>query len=169
MRKDRVRFQCAFCGQISEGSADCVGAEGDCPSCGKSFRLEALGEVPIKKPNCLKCYLDMFKRYVGFRGRSCRREFWWAFLLNTIVSFVLAIVDEAVFGIYFLVALLPLMAIQVRRLHDTSKSGWWVFLLPMPILNIAYLVWLATDGDKGKNRFGNDPLARFWHCNQIGK
>ena len=102
----------------------------------------------------------MFKRYVGFRGRSCRREFWWAFLLNTIVSFVLAIVDEAVFGIYFLVALLPLMAIQVRRLHDTSKSGWWVFLLPMPILNIAYLVWLATDGDKGKNRFGDDPKWR---------
>ena len=116
------------------------------------------------------CYFGMFKQYFGFRGRTRRREFWWAFLFNTIVGFVVVFLDGFVFsdydslkynglliGIYMLASFLPLLALQVRRLHDTNKSGWWVLLSLMPVLNIAYLVWLATDGDKGDNRFGKDP------------
>jgi len=109
----------------------------------------------------------MLKRYVGFRGRTSRREFWWAMLFNTVITFVMAFVggivsgvDEdrgsEIVGVYVLATLLPFLAIHVRRLHDTNKSGWWVLLLPIPILNIAYLVWLATCGDKGENRFGED-------------
>jgi uncharacterized membrane protein YhaH (DUF805 family) len=115
----------------------------------------------------------MFRQYFGFRGRARRREFWWALFFNLIVSFVVAFLDGFVFsgydshefrgslfGIYWLASFLPLIAIQVRRLHDTNKSGWWVLLSLVPVLNIAYLVWLATDGDKGDNRFGKDPKGR---------
>lgn len=164
MKSGNVRFKCPFCGQISEGPAQCAGAEDNCPSCGKRFQLVAMTDSPSVRPNCLMCYFIMFKRYVGFRGRSSRREFWWAMLFHTIVTLIIVIVDSAVFRryrdpqgllvqIYFFATLLPLIAVQVRRLHDTNKSGWWVLLSLVPVLNIVYIVWLATGGDKGGNRF----------------
>ena len=170
MSYGNVKFRCPFCGKISEAPAQYVGQEDKCPFCGKWFRLVAMSDAPASKPNYLMYYLGMFRQYFGFRGRTRRREFWWAFLFNTIVSVGVAFLDGFVFSgydgreyrgllilIYLLVSFLPLLAIQVRRLHDTNKSGWWVLLFPMPVLNIAYLVWLATDGDKGDNRFGKDP------------
>jgi len=168
-----VKFRCPFCGKISEGPAKYIGTEDNCPFCGKRFSLAAISDVSASKPNGLMCYLGMFRQYFGFRGRARRREFWWAFLFNTIAGFVVAFLDGIAFSgydsckysglliwSYLLASFLPLLAIQVRRLHDTNKSGWWVLLSLVPVLNIAYLVWLATDGDKGDNRFGRDPKGR---------
>ena len=173
MSFNNVKFRCPHCGKISEGPARYIGTEDNCPFCGRRFRLTATCDVPASTPNCLMCYFGMFGQYFSFRGRTRRRELWWAFLFNTIVSFVVAFLDGFVFsgydshkygglliGIYMLVSFLPLLALQVRRLHDTNKSGWWVLLSLMPVLNIAYLVWLVTDGDKGVNRFGKDPKGR---------
>lgn len=170
MSYGNVKFQCPHCGKISEGPAQYIGTEDNCPFCGKRFRLTATGDVPASTPNCLMCYFGMFRQYFGFRGRTRRRELWWAFLFNAIASCIAVFLEGFIFsdydsqkynglliGIYSVVSFLPLLALQVRRLHDTNKSGWWVFLSLMPVLNIAYLVWLATDGDKGANRFGRDP------------
>ena len=170
MSGNNARFRCPFCGKISEGAAQYIGTEDNCPFCGKRFRLMAMGDALAPMPNCLMCYFGMFRQYFGFRGRARRREFWWAFLFNTIVSFAIALLDVFIFSgydrqqysgvliwIYLLASFLPLLAVQVRRLHDTNKSGWWVLLSLMPVLNIAYLVWLMTDGDKGDNRFGKNP------------
>ena len=170
MSYGNVKFRCPHCGKISEGPARYIGTEDNCPFCGRRFRLAATCDVPASTPNCLMCYFGIFRQYFGFRGRARRRELWWAFLFNAIVSFILVYLDGFVFsdydsqkyrglliGIYSLASSLPLLAVQVRRLHDTNKSGWWVFLGLMPVLNIAYLVWLMTDGDKGDNRFGKNP------------
>lgn len=170
MFNNSVRVKCPFCGQVFECAAQYIATEEKCPSCGKRFRLTVCGDSSASAPNCLACYFGMFRRYFGFRGRTRRREFWWAFLFNAIATFVVAVLDGMCFGayddrrnmlvgIYFLVSLIPFSALQVRRLHDTNKSGWWMFLSLLPVLNIAYLVWLATDGDKGDNRFGKDPKA----------
>lgn len=167
MKNANVRFKCPFCGQISEASAQYAGTEDNCPSCGKRFKLVAMSDS-ASSSNCLMCYFGMFKRYVGFRGRSPRREFWWAMLFHTITTVIIAFIDGFVFSgyrdpqgllvqIYFFASLLPLFAVQVRRLHDTNKSGWWVLLSLVPVLNIVYVVWLATDSDKGDNRFGENP------------
>ena len=51
----------------------------------------------------------------------------------------------------------PAFAAVARRLHDTDKSGWWVFLAVMPVLNLALFAWLVQKGDSGPNRFGADP------------
>ena len=59
--------------------------------------------------------------------------------------------------VFLLGSTIPLAAAQVRRLHDTNKSGWWIPLILLCPVNIAYFVWLATDGDKGQNRFGLNP------------
>lgn len=170
MNNGNVRFRCPYCGKISGGVADHIGMMDNCPFCGKSFRLTAVRDVRESIPNCLTYYFEMFKLYFCFRGRTRRREFWWAFLLNTIAGFLVAFLDGFFFsgyeyrnmrGVmvwgYLLTSFFPLLAIQVRRLHDTNKSGWWTLLSLMPVLNIAYLVWLVTNGDKGDNRFGKNP------------
>lgn len=168
MKNGNVKFKCPFCGQISEGLAQYAGTEENCPSCGKRFQLVAMGAPSLESSSCLACYFGMFKRYVGFRGRAARREFWWAILFHTIATAIIVVIDGAVFSgyrdpqgilmqIYFFAALLPMLAIQARRLHDTNKSAWWVLLSLVPVLNIVYIVWLATNGDKGSNRFGADP------------
>jgi uncharacterized membrane protein YhaH (DUF805 family) len=70
-------------------------------------------------------------------------------------------VGVALLGIYSLATLIPALAVNVRRLHDTDRSGWWLFIQLVPILGtIVLLVFLATDGTKGDNRFGPDPKAR---------
>jgi uncharacterized membrane protein YhaH (DUF805 family) len=103
-------------------------------------------------------YLEVLKKYAVFSGRARRKEYWMFFLFNLIISIVLSILDVALLkgvqifsNLYGLVVLLPSLAVAVRRLHDTEKSGWFILI---PIYNI---VLLATEGDKGENKYGADP------------
>ena len=160
-------FKCPHCGQEFSGSDDNVGAEAECVSCGNVFTLEATIPAEKKMPNGFVCYLSIFKNYFDFKGRIRRREFWWAFLFWWVVYFVALVIDFMIWespnwcgAIVSLGTLIPLIAAHVRRLHDTNKSGWWVPLILLCPINIAYFVWLATDVDKGENRFGSDPKGR---------
>ena len=168
MSSVNVQFKCPHCGVVSEGSSEYVGMESECPSCGKSFQLEAIDAASTIRLSPWTCYLRMFKRYANFKGRTPRREFWWAFLFDTIAIVVVYSANGFLIGsnenwllvIYLLAAFIPRLTLYVRRLHDTNKSGWWWLLLFMPVVNIACIVWLATDSDKGDNRFGSNPKGR---------
>ena len=118
-------------------------------------------------PNPLISYwkLVVLERYAKFDGRSRRAEFWWYFLANLIISIVLNIIDAAIgFGsgyggvlsaIYGLAVLVPGLAVGVRRLHDTDKSGWWLLLVLIPIVGlIVLIVFWATDSTRGANDYG---------------
>jgi uncharacterized membrane protein YhaH (DUF805 family) len=110
--------------------------------------------------------LVVLERYAKFDGRSRRAEFWWYFLANLIISFVLNFIDMViglgmgggvgVLGlIYSLAVLVPGLAVGVRRLHDTNKSGWWLLFALVPLVGIIVLiVFFATDGQPGPNRYG---------------
>ncbi len=108
-----------------------------------------------------------FGKYVGFSGRAARSELWWFYLFYFIVLVVANIIDAVIFGapallfaIAWLGLLLPLLAVQIRRLHDLDKSGWfWLFILIPLVGPIILLVWYCTRGTLGPNRFGPDPLA----------
>lgn len=116
-------------------------------------------------------YLKVLKNYVGFSGRARRKEYWMFTLFNIIVSFVLGFIDglaglEAGGGLgmlgllYSLAVFLPSLAVGVRRLHDTDKSGWWILLGLIPVLGwIVLLVFFVMEGTQGDNRFGPDPKA----------
>ena len=83
------------------------------------------------------------KRYAQFSGRAPRAEYWWFYLGYIILYAILTILTRisAIFGILGLVYLgliIPMIAVGVRRLHDTNRTGWWV-LAPM----IPYLIGLA--------------------------
>ena len=112
-----------------------------------------------------------FKRYVDFNGRSSRSEFWWWALFCLIVSVVLSAVaghdgmmsesPAAIpLKIFHLAVLLPSIAVAVRRLHDTDRSGWWYLLVFAVLVGwIILIIWYCARGTTGDNKFGPDPLT----------
>jgi uncharacterized membrane protein YhaH (DUF805 family) len=115
-------------------------------------------------------YLEVLRKYAVFTGRARRKEYWYYFLINFLIITALLIVDNMLgtldpeagmgllSGIYALAVLIPGIAVAVRRLHDTDRTGWWVLiaLIPIvgPIILIFFLIQDSTDGD---NRFGSNP------------
>jgi uncharacterized membrane protein YhaH (DUF805 family) len=100
-------------------------------------------------------------RYVEFKGRATRPEYWYFFLFCTIGSLALDIAGFDRLSLLFsLVILLPSLAAAVRRLHDTDRTGWWLLLVLIPILGgIVLIVFLARRGTEGPNRFGPEFVA----------
>ena len=105
--------------------------------------------------------LVVFERYAQFTGRAGRAEYWWFFLANLIVSVVLNVLARAsglfsILGlVYSLALLVPGLAVAVRRLHDTGKSGWWLLIALVPIVGVIVLIiFLASEGDPGENEYG---------------
>jgi len=113
------------------------------------------------------------KRYAEFTGRSRRKEYWMFGLLslgNYIKASVLdriAGMNGMIFGTYgpitALVALgllVPSLAVSIRRLHDSDRSGWWLLLGLVPMVGeIIVLVFMVLKGTRGANRFGANPKA----------
>ena len=111
------------------------------------------------------------RRYAEFSGRSRRKEYWMFFLFNMIVAVVLNVVEGilgltgmvgGVYGplttIYMLATLIPGIAVGIRRLHDTDRSGWWLLIALVPLIGaIVLLVFFVSDGTNGPNKFGPDP------------
>lgn len=106
-----------------------------------------------------------FSKFATFEGRARRSEYWFFTLFTVLVSTVLSIID-AVTGIgvlsllFTLAVLIPGIAVAVRRLHDTDRSGWWYLLILIPIVGfIVLIIWFCSRGTGDANRFGADPLA----------
>jgi uncharacterized membrane protein YhaH (DUF805 family) len=115
-------------------------------------------------------YLEVLKKYAVFEGRARRKEYWYYFLFNILIAFVLGFIDNATglvsseFNIgllgtlYTLAVLIPGIAVSIRRLHDTDRSGWWLLLALIPIIGgIILLVFMVFDSTPGDNRFGSNP------------
>lgn len=131
----------------------------------------------------------VFRNYVTFEGRASRSEFWWWYLFTSIVSFLVfipvipwytellnasaseavalpALTGLATFGlalstIWSLAILLPTIAVAVRRLHDTNRSGWWLLLWFLTccfgIGAIILIIFWVLPSTPGPNRFGEGP------------
>jgi uncharacterized membrane protein YhaH (DUF805 family) len=111
-------------------------------------------------------YIEVLKKYVTFSGRARRTEYWMFLLFSVIASIVLSVVDGVIGtapvlgALYSLGVLLPSLAVSVRRLHDTDRSGWWLLLGLIPLVGpIALLVFFCFEGTREENRFGADPKA----------
>ena len=119
----------------------------------------------------MQWYLDVLKtKYAQFSGRARRREYWMFFLFNLLVTVALLIVDAItgtltpsglglLSGLYTLAVLVPGIAVSIRRLHDTDRSGWWLLIGLVPLLGIVLLVFMCFDGTPGDNQYGASPKA----------
>ena len=117
-------------------------------------------------------YLEVLKKYTVFNGRARRKEYWYFCLFNIIVSLAFAGLDSLtgtfsvesgvglLGGIYSLAIMIPGIAVTVRRLHDTDRSGWWLLIVLIPLIGaIVLLVFLVQDGKPGENRYGFNPKS----------
>jgi uncharacterized membrane protein YhaH (DUF805 family) len=113
----------------------------------------------------MKAVIKALKNYAVFAGRTSREEFWtfvmFYILGNIAVDFIgsrlgaLTGTDQSILDyIYTLALLIPTAAIAVRRMHDTSRPGWWC-LVP-----IAGLIFAVEVGDFDGNRYGLNPNAK---------
>ena len=103
---------------------------------------------PLRGATILQAYARYWQKYVVFSGRASRSEYWWVVLANFIVSIILAAIfrnAQVVIWLWDLVNILPGIAVAVRRLHDTDRSGWWLLLGLIPVVGaIILIVWFAT-------------------------
>ena len=115
-------------------------------------------------------YFDVLKKYAVFSGRARRKEYWFFVLFNIIISIILAVIDgvtgtldpESGMGllglVYTLAILIPALAVSVRRLHDTGRSGWWLLLLLIPLIGtIVILIFMVQDSKPEENQYGPNP------------
>ena len=116
-------------------------------------------------------YLDVLKKYAVFSGRARRQEYWMFVLVSSAIALVLAFVDSKIglmsetgygvlSGVYSLAIFVPALAVAIRRLHDTDRSGMWYLIAFVPIIGpIALLVFCVQDGNAGMNQYGANPKA----------
>ncbi len=114
-------------------------------------------------------YFQVLKKYAVFDGRARRKEYWYFVLFNFIIGFVLGLIEglagiapginySVLSLIYALAVLLPGLGVGVRRLHDTGRSGWWLFISLIPFIGaIILLILMATDSQEGTNQYGPSP------------
>lgn len=99
-----------------------------------------------------------FKRYTDFNTRSRRSEYWWAMLFCSLVSLALSAILGTLAYLWSLAILLPTLAVNVRRLHDIGKSGWWYLIILVPLAgSIVLLVLCCQDSVPGRNQWGPNP------------
>ena len=119
-------------------------------------------------------YLQALKKYTVFSGRARRKEYWFFFLFNILFSIAAAIIDNAtgtfdpstgmgMFGaLYTLAILIPSLAVTVRRLHDTGRSGWWLLVVLIPMLGgIVLFVFMLLDSSPEDNQYGANPKTEI--------
>jgi uncharacterized membrane protein YhaH (DUF805 family) len=115
-------------------------------------------------------YVHALKNYAQFQGRARRSEFIYFMLFNFFITLGLTLIDrligttieDSIIGIlallYSLSILIPYIALFVRRLHDTGKSGWLALLLIVPCVgNIVTIVYCCIDSQPGTNPYGPNP------------
>jgi uncharacterized membrane protein YhaH (DUF805 family) len=115
------------------------------------------------KEETMNWYVAVLKKYAVFTGRARRSEYWFFVLFNLIITVILALID-AWLGtsfleiIYSLAVLIPSLAVGVRRLHDTDRSGWWLLIGLVPLFGlIVLIVFFVQDSTAGANKYGPNP------------
>jgi uncharacterized membrane protein YhaH (DUF805 family) len=128
-----------------------------CPGCGAPQQAAQPVRGGATANASTNWYLVVLKKYATFSGRARRKEYWYYTLFSLIIYVALSAigavvgVKDVLGSLYSLAVAIPGIAVGVRRLHDTGRSGWWLLL---PIVNI---IFLAQDGQAGSNNYGDDP------------
>jgi uncharacterized membrane protein YhaH (DUF805 family) len=115
-------------------------------------------------------FLQALKRWSDFNGRSRRMEYWMFVLFNIVIGTVLSFIDYMLGmlntttgvgplgGLFSLAMLIPGIAVTIRRLHDTGRSGWWILIVLVPVIGAIWLlVLMVLDSHRETNAWGPSP------------
>ena len=120
------------------------------------------------------------ENYCNFSGRARRSEYWNFFLFNVILGFILyfvififvalfkdsfiTFIPLILFFAFLIYCLIPGLAVMVRRLHDTGRSGLYYFVVFIPFVGeILLLIFLLEDSQPNTNMYG--PSSKFGNNN----
>ncbi len=160
---------CPVCGQTLDTEIhDEDQSEGPRGTSGNNPREREAEPDQPKKKAIDDWYFDVLKKYATFSGRARRKEYWMFLLFHSITVVSMGFLGnlagtapelrDGVVGLYVLGTFLPYLAVSVRRLHDTNRSGLCLFISLVPIVGlIVILVFMATAGDPSENKYGLDP------------
>ena len=125
----------------------------------------------------MKWFLKVLRQYADFEGRASREEYWMFVLFNIIFSFVILIIGTVISFVtdnpaamllsymYIFALLIPGLAVTVRRLHDTGRSGWFLLVNFIPFIGgIWLLIVLILDGTHDENCYGLNPKDEGASC-----
>lgn len=126
------------------------------------------------------------RRYAQFSGRARPKEYWMYVLFLMLCMAGLTVIETGLglgssadwayrngwnmsagathqggplIGLFALGTFLPSLAVSVRRLHDSDRSGLWLLLAFLPLIGTVWLfVLMVIGGTRGPNRFGDDPV-----------
>lgn len=109
-------------------------------------------------------YMEVMRKYAEFSGRATRQEYWMFVLINFLIAFAIGFVEGLAGStgvlslLYALAVFIPSLAVLVRRLHDSGKSGWWVLIAFVPLLGaVVLLIFAVLPSDSAENEFGPHP------------
>mgnify|MGYP005989527859 FL=1 len=115
---------------------------------------------------------SFWSNYATFKGRARRSEYWFIQLFLIITNVAVGAIDLVLMNgdvdrfianggggivglVWILVTIVPALAVLVRRLHDTGKSGWWVLMGFVPFVGaIVLFVFTVLDSTPGENKYG---------------
>ena len=110
--------------------------------------------------NPIEAVGSFFGNYTNFSGRAPRSEYWWCALL-LLLSYILLYLVTVAIGIVGLVLIvfhiaivIPYLALSVRRLHDTNRSGWWLLINFVPFGGIVTFIFSVLPSTVGSNKYG---------------
>ena len=111
-----------------------------------------------------------FNKYVDFSGRARRSEFWYWWLFTLVVDIVARAADgvaddgRLIGSLASLALLLPTIAVAVRRLHDSGRSGWWFLLVFAIVIGWIFLIiWYCEDSGPD-NQYGPNPKGAMGYA-----
>ncbi|MER7684129.1 DUF805 domain-containing protein [Streptomyces sp. NPDC097610] len=106
----------------------------------------------------------LMSKYATFSGRARRSEYWWFSVLYAVGTLLLVGISVAIgqplLNVLLVLLIVPMLAVSVRRLHDTGRSGWRMLIALIPVVGpVIYLVGMTVDSAPGANRYGPSPKA----------
>lgn len=109
-------------------------------------------------------YIDALKKYADFTGRATRQQYWMFILFYLVFYIVLSVVDGLLGSpilstVYSLALLVPSISIAARRLHDTSRTGWWQLIALVPLIGVIVLLVFLVQDSHPSNDYGPNPKA----------
>lgn len=111
----------------------------------------------------MEIYMQPWMKFAAFEGRASRREYWTFVLINLAISIAINIMAKqlaliSIFGILFSLAILiPSIAVGIRRLHDSGKSGWLLLIGFIPVLGWLAVIYFLVQESDGNNAYGAPP------------
>jgi uncharacterized membrane protein YhaH (DUF805 family) len=162
------KFHCNHCGQRIEVREVYAGQTFACPTCSGLLCVPQAASPDAGNPIEKKAF-SIGDFYFSFNGRISVADYWIKGVLVFLPLGFLALWADAnlnaggfIYIGFMLFSIWAGAALLVKRWHDRDKSGWFYWVILIPLVGPIWTLIEAgcMEGTKGENRYGPDPIRR---------